>query len=591
MIGGVLKVLKFSKSKIITSLFFAFLSISLMSGKHVKAASPTESFVTRLYETSMGREPDTAGLNYWTNILLSKKQSGADVAKQFIISPEFSNKNLPDNQYVSTLYTTLMDRTADDSGQAYWSGLLQTGYSRLNILAQYVNTPEFKNLCSKYGIVSGNINLTDPIDTRPDIVYFVTRFYNQTLGRAPEPDGLKYHVNQLAANKTNAAQLSETFVFSQEFLNRNVNSTDYMTILYKCFFDRDPDGDGLNYWLNKLAEGYSRRYVLASFVNSQEFLNISKKYNIYRGEMATTQNDVPLNGVIYGFARWDDYYKYTTSLNLKDQPSSSGNVITTIPKGSKVIILQKANDYYKVRYVSTQNKLYEGYVGINIPGLINGVVLAVTDDSSNSMLGVLSGKYESSGNPGSISTGVGDVVGGKSYGAWQFSANQGTVNSFMKWLSTENPTIYATLDNARQADAGSYGANFDNAWTTISSTQYDLFYSLQQKYTKVSYYDPVVKKLMNSGSFDSMLNSFAIRNVIWSTAVQFGPTGAFNILSKFMNLTDKSQFIDAVYNEKLRLDVYFASCPTLWDGLTSRFTHENADAQFMRSYELQNGIK
>lgn len=59
-------------------------------------------------------------------------------------------------------------------------------------------------------------------------------------------------------------------------------------------------------------------------------------------------------------------------------------------------------------------------------------------------LGYLSGKYESRGDCGTISTGKGDA-GGKSYGIYQFALNAGTPKKFVDWLKNRNSDIYKML--------------------------------------------------------------------------------------------------------------------------------------------------
>ena len=51
-------------------------------------------FVTRMYQTCLGREPDAAGLNDWVTRLKAGESKGADIAFGFIFSAEFSNMNL-----------------------------------------------------------------------------------------------------------------------------------------------------------------------------------------------------------------------------------------------------------------------------------------------------------------------------------------------------------------------------------------------------------------------------------------------------------------------------------------------------------------
>jgi len=49
------------------------------------------------------------------------------------------------------------------------------------------------------------------------------------------------------------------------------------------------------------------------------------------------------------------------------------------------------------------------------------------------MLGSLSARYESNGDPGAIGRTEGDA-GGASYGAYQFATNAGVPEAFVAWL-------------------------------------------------------------------------------------------------------------------------------------------------------------
>lgn len=68
--------------------------------------------------------------------------------------------------------------------------------------------------------------------------------------------------------------------------------------------------------------------------------------------------------------------------------------------------------------------------------------------ADNSQLGILSSKYESNGDPGAISNYKGDA-GGKSYGAYKLSTNMDSVDEFLIWLSSTNPSYYQQLINAK----------------------------------------------------------------------------------------------------------------------------------------------
>ena len=114
---------------------------------------------------------------------------------------------------------------------------------------------------------------------------FVTRFYQLCLGRDPDQSGLTYYVDRLANRTMTGAAISNNFIFSQEFVNKNVTDKEFVDIMYKAFFDRDGDSGGKAYWMDKLANGNSRLYVLSCFVNSTEFSSICNNYAIDRGSI------------------------------------------------------------------------------------------------------------------------------------------------------------------------------------------------------------------------------------------------------------------------------------------------------------------
>lgn len=109
---------------------------------------------------------------------------------------------------------------------------------------------------------------------------FVTRFYQQCLLREPDSGGLAYWVAELESGRKSGADVARGFIHSTEFVNRNVNNTDYVTILYRAFFDREPDVAGYAYWVGRLDSGSTRDEVLDGFIYSVEFSNLCVRYGI-----------------------------------------------------------------------------------------------------------------------------------------------------------------------------------------------------------------------------------------------------------------------------------------------------------------------
>ena len=242
-----------------------------------------QQFVTRLYQLSLNRNPDAVGLNYWMDELISKTQSGADAAHNFIFSPEFIAKNVTDGQFIDIMYKAFFDRGADDGGKAYWMDKLNSGMSRLYVFSCFVNSSEFSNICTSYGIERGTIKLTKPADVHPEVAAFTYRFYDKCMGRKPDDLGLNYWVDKLVKGESTGASISQDFVFSPEFISKNLSNTDFVSIMYRVFFNREPDSAGQTYWVNTLKAGKSRIDVLSGFVSSKEFATICNSYGIQVG--------------------------------------------------------------------------------------------------------------------------------------------------------------------------------------------------------------------------------------------------------------------------------------------------------------------
>lgn len=126
---------------------------------------------------------------------------------------------------------------------------------------------------------------------------FVSRMYTVALGRSAENQGLDYWTNRLLNQEIDGAGIAAGFICSTEFKGHNLNNNDFVNVLYRTFFDREPEQSGKEYWMQMLAAGRSREYVLSGFVNSQEFSNLCDRYQIARGTMQEDGSSVYRSGV------------------------------------------------------------------------------------------------------------------------------------------------------------------------------------------------------------------------------------------------------------------------------------------------------
>ncbi len=237
-------------------------------------------FVSRLYTIVLDRKYDAAGLQEWVDVLVSGETTGAEVVRDFILSPEFTDKNVSDEEYIEILYNTCMDRKSDAAGKAAWLERLNQGFSRLYVLRGFIESDEFTGICEDFGIVRGNIPLSENRDQNDGVTRYVSRCYEIFLDRKPDVEGLNDWTGLILADRSYAAQLPDGFIGSDEFVNKNLSNEEFVRICYRAILDRNPDQDGLNAWVRRLEAGDSRREVLAGFTDSDEFKELLADYGL-----------------------------------------------------------------------------------------------------------------------------------------------------------------------------------------------------------------------------------------------------------------------------------------------------------------------
>jgi len=129
--------------------------VALLTPSYISAGntSQLEAFVSRFYQLCLDRQPDSAGLNSWVGDLLAGTKTGADVAKGFVFSKEFTDKNYDNSTFVTILYSAFFDREPDAGGFNTWVGRLNSGTSRQTVVDGFTQSQEFIELCAMYAIV------------------------------------------------------------------------------------------------------------------------------------------------------------------------------------------------------------------------------------------------------------------------------------------------------------------------------------------------------------------------------------------------------------------------------------------------------
>ena len=270
-----------------------------------------EAFVRRFYKEVLGRDQaainkDKAGIATWTNALIDGSKTGGDVAYGFVKSKEFTNRDLNNADFLTTMYKAFFNREPDATGYNGWLSKLNSGTSRDQVVAGFVNSGEFRTLCSNYGITPGELNV--PANSQPastlsplnvdttnvdpaQLDAFVERLYDRALVRTSDANGKEYWKGCILNGKDDQGReydirtvISKGFLNSQEYKNRDRNNAEFVLDCYAAFFDRNPVGtlDEPNYWnwVQQLNDGTITRQQMIErgFGDSQEFRNLIKSY-------------------------------------------------------------------------------------------------------------------------------------------------------------------------------------------------------------------------------------------------------------------------------------------------------------------------
>ena len=313
-------------------------------------------FVTRMYDKFLNRSADREGFDDWYNKLVSHELKAADVVDGFISSKEFQGRNLSTEEYLNILYEGMLGRKPDSIGLKDWTETLENGVSRKYISAQFVNSQEFKQLCDTYKVNKGDITLTENRDKDYRVTQFVSHFYEHCLGRSGDVQGLNDWTGGLLGKSMTGVDVAQGFLFSTEFLNKDLNHTEFIETLYRTLLSRTSDAVGMQTWLERLDNGVSNNYILFGVAHSPEFSNLCDTYGIDRGTVELVENR-------------DKNYELTSSvtklfkecLGYKPEADALNNKIGQLFKG-ELSGVDMAIGFFNSSYYQAKNKAPSDFI-------------------------------------------------------------------------------------------------------------------------------------------------------------------------------------------------------------------------------------
>ena len=155
---------------------------------------------------------------------------------------------------------------------------------------------------------------------------------------------------------------------------------------------------------------------------------------------------------------------------------------------------------------------------------------ALTRNADTQGLGSLAALFES-GDKGAAAIGY-DRTGGTSYGKYQISSRAGTMNRFLSYLSEQDPALAERLRKAGPANTGSVKGAMPAEWAKIAAESPERFERLQTEFIKKDHYQPAREKIREMTGVDIETTKPALREALFSTAVQHGASGAARIFNE-----------------------------------------------------------
>jgi len=112
-----------------------------------------EDLISGLYVQILGREADKEGLDYWVGELKSGAIPGRAIGRIFVESNEFKamSTSVSDTEFINRLYRGLYGREPDTAGFNYWIGMLAT-QPRSAVARSFADAPEFRGTLTRIGI-------------------------------------------------------------------------------------------------------------------------------------------------------------------------------------------------------------------------------------------------------------------------------------------------------------------------------------------------------------------------------------------------------------------------------------------------------
>lgn len=202
-------------------------------------------YVNGLYQSILGRTGDTAGLEYWNN-LLNGGAAKDTLFTGFWVSVEHRTLQ------VTSYYEQYLDRAPDQAGLSFWVAKFAQGATESDVITAFMNTNEYKNLHG--GTPSGVIGA----------------IYNDLLGRDASASEIQIWTNTFL--KDGSGAVAKNVINSVEY-QLDLAKADYITFLNRPLIAQS-EIDSFTYTATSKGP-FGEQQIAQSFAVSSEFINLT----------------------------------------------------------------------------------------------------------------------------------------------------------------------------------------------------------------------------------------------------------------------------------------------------------------------------
>lgn len=178
-----------------------------------------------------------------------------------------------------------------------------------------------------------------------DIEYaraFIERLYVNMMGRTSDEGGMNYWLERLSKDEVDGDLVADGFYFSNEFtaISADLTNEEYASRMYITILGREPDANGLQYWVDALDSGdMTRDQVYRGFLGSQEWHSMCAANEIISGK--------------YQIGRFVDRM-YSIVLGREADPEGRNNWIEKIHSGEDSAIQMAYGFFFSPEYLGRE---------------------------------------------------------------------------------------------------------------------------------------------------------------------------------------------------------------------------------------------